>query len=95
MRKTTWPTWPELVRMTGIVITTVVLFALLIGAADLGLGTAVKPLYIHASPTAGRTPIPASKAPVVASPSGGASPSPSAPSTASTASPAATPTPAR
>ena len=41
LRKTAWPTWPELSRMTAVVITTVVIFALLIGAADFLLGTAL------------------------------------------------------
>ena len=38
LQKTTWPTGSELTRMTAIVLTTVVIFALIIGAADALLG---------------------------------------------------------
>jgi len=45
LRKVTWPTVPELVRMTQIVVATVLIFALLIGGVDLVLSYVVKPLY--------------------------------------------------
>ena len=38
LRKTAWPTWDELTRMTAVVIMTVIIFSLLIGAADYLLG---------------------------------------------------------
>ena len=38
LRKTAWPTRTELSRMTAVVLTTVVIFALLIGGADFVLG---------------------------------------------------------
>ena len=45
LRKVAWPTWDELRRMTGIVILTVLIFAALIGLADLILSIIVKQLY--------------------------------------------------
>jgi preprotein translocase subunit SecE len=39
LRKTAWPTWPELTKMTAVVIMTVIIFALLIGAADFVLSS--------------------------------------------------------
>jgi preprotein translocase subunit SecE len=54
LRKVVWPTWNELGRMTGVVITTVILMAVIISAADYGLGLVVKQLYNSAaSSTAG------------------------------------------
>ena len=50
LRKVVWPTWNELGRMTGVVVTTVVLMAVIISAADYGLGFVVKQLY-NTSPT--------------------------------------------
>lgn len=73
LRKVVWPTWPELTRMTGVVVVTVVLFSLLIGGADYALGYAVKPIYVqNASTTASA--VPAS----TATPSATATASPSA-----------------
>jgi len=75
LRKVVWPTWPELTRMTGVVVVTVVLFSLLIGGADYALGYAVKPIYVqNASTSTTSTPVPAS----TATPSATATPSPSA-----------------
>jgi preprotein translocase subunit SecE len=51
LRKVSWPTRPELIRMTQIVLTTVVIFALLIGAADLLLSIVVKQLYVQPGST--------------------------------------------
>jgi preprotein translocase subunit SecE len=45
LSKVVWPTWPELVRMTGVVIVTVIIFSILIGGADLLLSVVVKQLY--------------------------------------------------
>jgi preprotein translocase subunit SecE len=45
LRKVVWPTWNELGRMTGVVVTTVILMAIIISAADYGLGFVVKQLY--------------------------------------------------
>ena len=56
LRKVVWPTWPELGRMTGVVVTTVVLMAIIVSAADYGLGLVVKQLYSSSSTsTAGST----------------------------------------
>jgi preprotein translocase SecE subunit len=53
LRKVVWPTWNELGRMTGVVVTTVVLMAIIVSAADYGLGFVVKQLYASSSPAAG------------------------------------------
>ncbi len=45
LRKVVWPTWNELARMTGVVITTVILMALIVSAADFALGRVVQQLY--------------------------------------------------
>jgi preprotein translocase subunit SecE len=42
LKKVVWPTRDELLRMTGIVLATVVIFALLVGGADYILSLAVK-----------------------------------------------------
>ena len=55
LRKVIWPTWPELSRMTGVVVVTVILFSLLIGGADLLLGSAVKQIYSNSMTTTGST----------------------------------------
>jgi preprotein translocase SecE subunit len=51
LRKVVWPTWNELGRMTGVVVTTVILMAVIVSAADWGLGFVVKQLYTSSSPT--------------------------------------------
>jgi preprotein translocase subunit SecE len=51
LRKVSWPTRSELIRMTQIVITTVILLALIIGAADLVLSILVKQLYVQSGST--------------------------------------------
>lgn len=63
LRKTVWPTWPELRQMTGVVIVTVVLMAAFLGLVDFGLTAALAPLYtttapatVTPTPTAGATP---------------------------------------
>jgi preprotein translocase SecE subunit len=53
LRKVVWPTWNELGRMTGVVVTTVILMAIIVSAADYGLGFVVKQLYAPTSPAAG------------------------------------------
>jgi preprotein translocase SecE subunit len=50
LRKVVWPTWNELGRMTGVVVTTVILMAVIVSAADYGLGFVVKQLYASSSP---------------------------------------------
>jgi preprotein translocase SecE subunit len=52
LRKVVWPTWDELARMTGVVVTTVILMALIVSAADYGLGLVVKQLYSSSSTSA-------------------------------------------
>lgn len=49
LRKVVWPTRDELGRMTGIVVATVVLFAILIGGADYILSLGVKQVYSGAA----------------------------------------------
>ena len=45
LKKVSWPNRVELVRMTQIVIATVVIFAFLIGGVDFLLSLAVRQLY--------------------------------------------------
>jgi preprotein translocase subunit SecE len=49
LRKVVWPTWDELARMTGVVVTTVILMALIVSAADFVLGKVVQQLYSTSS----------------------------------------------
>ncbi|MBJ7595493.1 MAG: preprotein translocase subunit SecE [Candidatus Dormibacteraeota bacterium] len=51
LRKVVWPTWNELGRMTGVVVTTVILMAVIVSVADYGLGFVVKQLYSSSSTT--------------------------------------------
>ena len=60
LRKVVWPTRDELLRMTGIVIATVVIFGLLIGGADYLLSLGVRQLYTSSSTPAATTPAPSS-----------------------------------
>ncbi len=83
LRKTVWPTWPELRQMTWVVIVTVVLFGIFLGFLDLGLTSALRPLYTAAHngttaalPVATPTPSAAVSPSAAASPSAGASPRP-------------------
>jgi preprotein translocase SecE subunit len=55
LRKVVWPTWSELGRMTGVVVTTVILMAVIVSAADYGLGFVVKQLYTTSSSTSSGT----------------------------------------
>lgn len=75
LRKTVWPTWPELRQMTGVVIVTVCLLGAFLGLLDFGLTSLLKPLYTS---TAAATPaVTATPAPTVAvSPTPSASASP-------------------
>ncbi|MGA2872678.1 MAG: preprotein translocase subunit SecE [Candidatus Dormibacteria bacterium] len=75
LRKTVWPTWPELRQMTGVVIVTVVLLGAFLGLLDFGLASALRPLY---------TTVPAATA--TATPSVVVTPSPSATATPSASS---------
>jgi preprotein translocase SecE subunit len=71
LKKVVWPTRDELLRMTGIVIATVVIFAALVGGADyilsIGVGQAVKSQAAAAtaipSPTAITSPVTAAPLP--------------------------------
>ena len=81
LRKVVWPTWNELGRMTGVVVTTVVLMAILVSAADYGLGFVVKQLYASSSPAAGSQVTPQ---PSVVKPSAAATSAPTIPTTAPT-----------
>ena len=45
LRKVVWPTRDELLRMTGIVVATVVLFGVLIGGTDYLLSLGVRQVY--------------------------------------------------
>jgi preprotein translocase subunit SecE len=64
LRKVVWPTRDELARMTGIVIATVILFAVIIGGADYVLSLGVKQLYSGAaSNTRTTTTLPATTTP--------------------------------
>jgi preprotein translocase subunit SecE len=60
LKKVIWPTRPELGRMTGIVIATVLIFSALIGGADWILATGANAVYKAASATP--TPKPAATA---------------------------------
>jgi preprotein translocase SecE subunit len=71
LKKVVWPTRDELLRMTGIVIATVIIFAALVGGADyilsIGVGQAVKSQAASAtvapSPTAITAPVTAAPLP--------------------------------
>jgi len=81
LRKVVWPTRDELWRMTGVVVVTVILFSVLVGGADWGLGYAVKPIYNAAATSTSTTPtVPAT---VTTTPTPSATASPSASATAS------------
>jgi len=51
LRKVSWPTRTELIKMTQVVLATVILFAAIIGAADLIMSIAVKQLYVQSGST--------------------------------------------
>ena len=62
LRKVVWPGRDELLRMTGIVVATVILFGILIGGADYILSIGVRQLYTTSStstssPRPAQTPI--------------------------------------
>ncbi|MGB9482985.1 MAG: preprotein translocase subunit SecE [Candidatus Dormiibacterota bacterium] len=75
LRKTVWPTWPELRQMTGVVIVTVVLLGAFLGLLDFGLTSALKPLYTSPAPTAAATATPTPTAAVSPTPTPSATPS--------------------
>ena len=76
LRKVTWPSAPDLLRMTQVVIATVIIFAALIGGLDFVLGFVAKPLYTQqgtAAPTQSASFAPPTLKPLTSpSPSGGA-----------------------
>lgn len=77
LRKTVWPTWPELRQMTGVVIVTVVLLGAFLGLLDFGLTSLLRPLYTSpAAVTATSSPSATAAATPSATPT--APPSPSA-----------------
>ncbi len=80
LRKVVWPTWNELGRMTGVVVTTVVLMALIVSAADYGLGFVVKQLYSTGTTSASQV----TAQPSVVKPSAAATSAPTVPTTAPT-----------
>jgi preprotein translocase subunit SecE len=86
LKKVVWPGREELLRMTGIVLATVILFAVLIGAADYLLSLGVKQLYTSSSSsnTTTTTPVTPTQQPIT-------TPATAVPSAA--ASPHATPVP--
>lgn len=97
LRKVVWPTWEELGRMTGVVVTTVVLMAVIVAAADYGLSLVVRQLY--SSSAASQTIVPSTIRPkptatprvtVPITPPANTSPSPS-PSVAPSAAPSPSP----
>jgi preprotein translocase subunit SecE len=78
LRKTVWPTWPELRQMTGVVIVTVVLLGAFLGLLDFGLTSLLKPLYTASAPTAAATAAPTTAASPTPTLSPTPTPSPSA-----------------
>lgn len=64
LRKVVWPARDELLRMTGIVIATVVLFGVLIGGADYLLSLGVRQVYTSTS----SSPTPAASSPSTGQP---------------------------
>ena len=73
LKKVVWPARDELMRMTGIVIATVILFAALVGGADYLLSLGVKQAV--AQQVSGSTPAPAAPtAPVTTAPAATAAP---------------------
>ena len=63
LRKVVWPTRDELLRMTGIVIATVVLFGVLIGGADYLLSLGVRQVYTSSGTSVTPTAAPANAQP--------------------------------
>ena len=69
LKKVVWPTRDELLRMTGIVIATVIIFAALVGGADYLLSLGVKQAVTSQAASATAVPSPtAAAAPVTAAP---------------------------
>ena len=58
LKKVVWPAREELVRMTGIVIATVIIFAALVGGADYLLSLGVKQAVATQAASATATPAP-------------------------------------
>ncbi|MBJ7610623.1 MAG: preprotein translocase subunit SecE [Candidatus Dormibacteraeota bacterium] len=83
LRKVVWPTWNELGRMTGVVITTVILMAVIISAADYGLGLVVKQLYSSGGTSTAGSQV--SAKPSIVSPGASKRPAPTVPRPPTTA----------
>jgi len=99
LRKVIWPKWPELSRMTWVVVATVIVFGLLIGGADYLFAGMASPIISGSGTTQTQplTPVTTPNPGAAASPSTspGASPSASASASASPgASPSASASPA-
>jgi preprotein translocase subunit SecE len=73
LKKVVWPARDELVRMTGIVIVTVIIFAALVGGTDYILSLGVKQAITHAAASVTPTAAPTT-APVVTAPAATAAP---------------------
>ncbi len=78
LKKVIWPTRAELLRMTGVVVATVVIFGLLIGGTDFGLSLVVKPLYPPAGSTTTSTSATPGTVVVTPEPTAVATPTPAA-----------------
>jgi preprotein translocase subunit SecE len=50
LRKVVWPTREELIKMTGVVIATVIVVALVLGAIDYAFSKALLPLEFNTTP---------------------------------------------
>lgn len=74
LRKTVWPTWPELRQMTGVVIVTVVLLGTFLGLLDFGLTSLLRPLYTSSPTTSSATNAPTTTVTPTPTPSASASP---------------------
>jgi preprotein translocase subunit SecE len=90
LRKVVWPTWNELARMTGVVVTTVILMAVIVSAADFVLGRVVQQLYNTPSASAAGSqikPSTVSPGPTVAPTTSATTPATSAPGTSAPVTP--------
>jgi preprotein translocase subunit SecE len=50
LRKVVWPTREELIKMTGVVIATVIVVAIVLGAIDYAFSKALLPLEFNTTP---------------------------------------------
>jgi preprotein translocase subunit SecE len=73
LKKVVWPARDELARMTGIVIVTVIIFAVLVGGADYLLSIGVHNAVSSQAAAATASPVPTT-APVITAPAATAAP---------------------